>query len=87
MGYVAKLCAQYDTNFVNIAGDYLAAAVNEEVIKQAYLEAGRPDAFKPDTVRYVPGDQWAWTSASIGNVEARTSRERPCGSATSTPNP
>jgi hypothetical protein len=73
MGYVAKLCAQYDTHFVNIAGDYLAAAVNEEVIKQAYLEAGRPDAFKPDTVRYVPGDQWAWTSAAAGMLK----RERP----------
>jgi hypothetical protein len=73
MGYVAKLCAQYDTNFVNIAGDYLAAAVNEEVIKQSYLEAGRPDAFKPDTVRYVPGDQWAWTSATSGMLK----RERP----------
>ena len=73
MGYVAGLCAKYDTNFINIAGDYLAAAVNEEVIKQSYLEAGRPEAFKPDTVRYIPGDQWAWTSAVAGMLK----RERP----------
>lgn len=73
MGYVAGLCAKYDTNFVNIAGDYLAAAVNEEVIRQSYLEAGRPEAFKPDTVRYIPGDQWAWTSAVAGMLK----RERP----------
>lgn len=73
MGYVAGLCAKYDTALVNIAGDYLAAAVNEEVIKQAYLEAGRPEAFKPDTVRYQPGDQWAWTSAVAGTMK----REKP----------
>jgi len=73
MGYVARLCAQYDTPFVNIAGSYLAAAVNEGVIKQSYLEAGRPDAFKPDTVRYIPDDQWAWTSAVAGMLK----RERP----------
>lgn len=69
MGYVAGLCAKYDTPFVNIAGDYLAAAVNEEVARQAYLEAGRPEAFKPDTVRYIPGDQWAWTSAVVGMLK------------------
>ncbi len=73
MGYIANLCAKYDTAFVNIAGDYLAAAVNEEVIKQSYLEAGRPEAFKPDTVRYIPGDQWAWTSAVAGMLK----REKP----------
>ncbi len=73
MGYVAGLCAKYDTAFVNIAGDYLAAAVNEEVVKQAYLEAGRPEAFKPDTVRYLPGDQWTWTSGVAGTLK----REKP----------
>lgn len=73
MGYIAGLCAKYDTAFVNIAGDYLAAAVNEEVIRQSYLEAGRPEAFRPDTVRYIPGDQWAWTSAVAGMLK----REKP----------
>lgn len=73
MGYVAGLCAKYDTPFVNIAGDYLAAAVNEEVVRQAYLEAGRPEAVKPDTVRYLPGDQWAWTSGVAGMLK----REKP----------
>jgi len=69
MGYVAGLCARYETELINIAGDYLAAAVNEDVIKQAYLEVGRPEAFKADTVRYIPGDQWAWTSAVAGMLK------------------
>lgn len=68
MSYVANLCARYDTRFVSIAGSYLAVSVNEEVIRQAYLEAGRPDAFNPNDVRYIPSNQWAWTAAVAGMV-------------------
>jgi len=73
LSYVAKTCAQYDTRLVNIAGSYLAVAVNEEVIRQAYLEAGRPDAFNREDVRYIPGDQWPWTAAVAGVLK----REQP----------
>ena len=63
LAYVANLCAMYDTRLINIAGSYLSVAVNEEVIRQSYLEAGRPDAFNPEDIRYIPGDQCPWTPA------------------------
>ncbi|HOB29801.1 MAG TPA: hypothetical protein PLF08_00065 [Bacillota bacterium] len=73
LAYVANLCAMYDTRLINIAGSYLSVAVNEEVIRQSYLEAGRPDAFNPEDIRYIPGDQWPWTAAVSGVLQ----REQP----------
>ncbi|MBP8614250.1 MAG: hypothetical protein KBI40_05270 [Firmicutes bacterium] len=73
LSYVANICAMYDTRLINIAGSYLSVAVNEEVVRQAYLQAGRPDAFNPEDVRYIPGDQWPWTAAVAGLVR----REQP----------
>lgn len=73
LSHVAKLCAQYDTRIITLNGTYLAVTVTEEVVRQAYLEAGRPDAFNKEDVRYVPSAQWPWTGAAVGILR----REQP----------
>jgi len=73
LAHVAKLCATYDTRVINTNTDYLTQAVNEEIIKQAYLEAGRPDAFNPDDVRYCSPWQFGYTMAVAGII----AREKP----------
>ncbi|MEW6723858.1 MAG: DUF6754 domain-containing protein [Bacillota bacterium] len=66
LGHVAKLCAKYDTRLIQTNRDEYIYAINEEIIKQAYLEAGRPDAFNPDDVRYISGWQFAYATAVLG---------------------
>ncbi len=73
LGYVAKMCAQYDTQLIQTNRNIYVYAVNEEIVKQSYLEAGRPDAYNPDDVRYISGFQWAYCAGVLGIME----REKP----------
>ncbi len=73
LAHVAKLCASYDTRIINTNAEYLTMTVNEEIIKQAYLEAGRPDAFNPDDVRFVSPRQFGYTMGVAGII----AREKP----------
>ena len=47
--------------------------VNEEIIRQSYLEAGRPDAFNPDDVRFLSDWQFGYTMGCAGII----AREKP----------
>ncbi len=73
LGHIAKLCARYDTRLINTNRNYLVHAINEELIRQAYLEAGRPDAYNPDDVRYLTGSQFGYAAGVLGMMQ----RERP----------
>jgi len=73
LGYVAKVCARYDTRLINTNRQILVYAINEEIIRQAYLEAGRPDAFNPEDVRFLSDFQFSYTAAVLGILQ----RERP----------
>ncbi len=66
LSYVAKRCAEYDTQLIQTNRNYIVHAVNEEIVRQAYLEAGRPDAYNPDDVRYISGFQFAYCAGVIG---------------------
>jgi len=44
-----------------------------EVVKEAYLEAGRPDAFDDNMVRYLTNDQFGY----VAGVDGIMLRERP----------
>ncbi len=73
LAHAAKLCAQYDTRIINCVSDEISLAIHEEIIKTGYLEAGRPDAYNPDDVRYMSNQQFAWVAGVCGMLE----RERP----------
>lgn len=73
LAYIAKTCASYDTRFVVTDANYLVNVVNQEIVKQAYLEAGKPDAFNPDDVRFIAGTQFAWAMGVAGFI----GREKP----------
>lgn len=62
LGYVAKMCAKYDTRLIQTNADYVVLAINEEIIRQAYLESGRPDAFNADDVQFMSDQQFAYAS-------------------------
>ncbi len=66
LGHVANMCAKYDCRLINTCRSYLVMTVNTEIIKQSYLEAGRPDAFNPDDVRYLSPSQFGYTTAVVG---------------------
>lgn len=73
LSHVAKQCALYDTRLINTNRNYLVHSINEEIIKQAYLEAGRPEAYNPDDVRWLSDSQFAYATGTMGIFE----REKP----------
>jgi hypothetical protein len=66
LGYVAKTCAKYDTRLIQTNRNNVVYSVAEEVIKQAYADAGKSDAFNPDDVRFLSEDQFGYASAVVG---------------------
>lgn len=66
LGYVTKLAARYDVRLIVTVSQAETYAVTEQVMKQSYLEAGKPDSFKPEDCRFISTDQWAYASGVIG---------------------
>jgi hypothetical protein len=66
LGYVAKLTARYGTELEVPNIDPLTMAAAREIVKEAYLEAGAPEAFREDLVHYITADQFAYAAAVNG---------------------
>ncbi|HHW17762.1 MAG TPA: hypothetical protein GXX30_02525 [Firmicutes bacterium] len=73
LSYVAKMAAQYDTRLIVTIRRPQVHPVAAEIVKQAYLEAGRPDAYNPEDVRFVSDWQFSYTAAVMGIFQ----REKP----------
>jgi len=73
LSQVARRTAEYDSALRVTNSDPVVMSVSQEVVKEAYLEAGRPDAFNPDDVFMVATDQFSYAAA----VEGMMVRERP----------
>jgi uncharacterized protein DUF6754 len=66
LGEVAKKVAHYDTTLKVPHRDPIVMAVCQEIVKEAYVEAGRPDAYKEDSNFFVTDDQFSYTAAVDG---------------------
>jgi len=73
LGRVAKITATYDTPLIVPILYPMAFAAGQEVVKESYLDAGKPDSYKKDMVKYVAGEQFAYVAAVSGIMF----RERP----------
>lgn len=66
LGRVARRVAAYETDLLVPHRDPIVMAVCQEITKQAYLEAGKPDAFKEDSNFFITTDQFSYTAAVDG---------------------
>jgi hypothetical protein len=63
---VAKKTAEYQTPLLVPVADPVVLTVAQEAVKAGYYEAGRPDAYKEDSVWYITSMQFAYVSAVNG---------------------
>jgi hypothetical protein len=70
---VAKTVAEYDTPLLVPSKMPIAFTMAQEVVEQAYIEAGRPDAYNPDNVRFITMAQFGYAAA----VNGMMLRQRP----------
>jgi hypothetical protein len=73
LGRVAKKIAEYQTKLIVPNYDPIVYTVAEEVVKQGYLEAGRPDSYDPDSVFFLTQSQFAY----VAGVNGIMMRDRP----------
>ena len=73
LGQVARRTADYETALRVPCRDPIVLNVVREMVKTAYLEEGRPDAYNEDDIFFVTNSQFAYAAG----VEGMMLRERP----------
>jgi len=73
LSYVAEKCAQYETDLIVPTARSVVMTVAQEIVKEAYLRAGRPDLYRSDRIFYLTDDQFGYAAG----VDGIMSREKP----------
>ncbi|MFC1851045.1 DUF6754 domain-containing protein [candidate division CSSED10-310 bacterium] len=73
LGQVARKTAEYDTTLMVPTCRSVVMSTAQEVVKEAYLSSGRPDAYREDNIRYLTDDQFGYAAG----VDGIMLRERP----------
>lgn len=73
LGEVAKKTARYGTPLIVPNRDPIVYTVAREIVREAYTQAGRPDAFNQDSVYFITDNQFAFAAA----VDGIMVRDRP----------
>jgi len=66
LGRVAKKVADYQTDLIVPCYDPIVMSVAQDVVRSAYLEAGRPDQYSDDMVFFVTNAQFAYVAGVNG---------------------
>jgi hypothetical protein len=70
LGHVARVTAEYDTE-ITVANCYpITMTVAEEIVRQGFTDAGRPDAHRPENVLFISSEQFAY-AAGINSIILR----------------
>lgn len=73
LGRIARKIAEYDAMLKVVNNDPIVMSVSQEVVKESYLEAGRPDAYNEDNIFLVASEQFPYVAAVSGIM----TREKP----------
>lgn len=73
LSHVARKTAEYDTPIVATTSRAVTYSAAQEVVRDAFTIAGRPDAFNVESVRYISDDQFGYTAG----VDGIMLREKP----------
>ena len=71
--YVARLCVMHDVKLVVANEDQNVQQVTEEIVKDEYTKAGKPEKYTVDSVRYISASIYAYAAGVMGLLQ----RERP----------
>jgi len=66
LGHVAKLIAKYDARLIVCNRTPTVHPITESVVRAAYFEVGKPDAYREDDVRFLTNDQFGYAAGVVG---------------------
>ncbi|NLI98574.1 fibronectin type III domain-containing protein [bacterium] len=70
---IAKRAAQYETRLIIPNCDPIVMTAAQETVKQAFMEAGRPDLYREDDISFLTADQFGYAAG----VDGILIREKP----------
>jgi len=70
---LAQKAAEYDSKLIVPVCRSMVLSTAKEIVKEAYMKAGRPDAYDPDSVFYLTDDQFGY----VAGVDGIIVREKP----------
>ena len=73
MGHIAQKTAEYDTPLVVPCCRSVVMSTAQEVVKESYLKAGRPDTYRSENIHYLTDDQFGF----VAGVDGIMVREKP----------
>ncbi|HPQ71232.1 MAG TPA: hypothetical protein PKW95_19050 [bacterium] len=73
LGRIARTIAEYDTKLMVPTSRSLVMTTARETVKEAYLTAGRPDAYHDDMITYLTDEQFGY----VAGVNGIMVREKP----------
>ncbi len=73
LGNVAEEVAHYDTDIIVPCYNPIVMSIEQELVKQAYMRAGRPENYKESSIYFLTNVQFAYAAAISGIM----SREKP----------
>lgn len=66
LGRIAKITATYDTPLMVPCLYPMPLAAAGEVVKQSYIDAGKPDSYNDEIVQYMAGESFGFSAAVNG---------------------
>lgn len=66
IGHVANIAAKFRSRVIVPTVDAMAIPVIEEVQREAYAQQGAEEAFDPDDIRFLSGEQFAYAAGVVG---------------------
>lgn len=66
IGHVAKLAARFRNRIIVPVVDPMVIPVIEEVEREAYAGEGNAEAFDPEDIRFLSGEQFAYAAGVVG---------------------
>jgi len=71
LAYVTELTAKYNTEIIVTIRQPNVFPLAQEIVRQSYLAAGRPDMFQEDTVQFLSNEQFAYAAGVMGIMNRR----------------
>jgi len=66
LGQVSKTIAEYQTELIVSCCVPIVREVADEVVRAGFYQAGYPDAFRPEEIRFIAADQFAFCAGTNG---------------------
>ncbi len=66
LGRVARRVANYESSLIVPCKDPIVLTVAQEIVKAGYTDAGRPDAYNPDSIFFLTEDQFSYAAGVCG---------------------